>query len=234
MYRGLKVTALVVAAGKGTRMNTNVKKQYMLLGGKPVLARTLQAMQDCDVVDDVLVVTARGEIDYCWQNIVQAFSLSKVAKIVEGGDTRQQSVARGLEVLNCDIVIIHDGARPFVTCEIIEQGVRLLDQKGCDGAVCAVPLKDTVKLADINGVVERTLDRNRLMAAQTPQCFFLSTVKEAYKRAQAEAFEATDDSMLLERYGYTVQLYQGDYKNIKITTQEDIYIAQAMSEGGKI
>jgi 2-C-methyl-D-erythritol 4-phosphate cytidylyltransferase len=234
MYRGSTVSALVAAAGKGTRMGSGINKQYLSLGGKPVLARTLQAMQACDLIDDILVVAARGDIAYCQHNIVQAFLLSKVTRIIEGGNTRQQSVALGLQALDCDMVVIHDGARPFVTCEMIEKGLGLLGDRKCDGAVCAVPLKDTVKLVNSKGMVERTLERDRLMAVQTPQCFFLSTIKEAYRRAKADAFEATDDSMLLERYGYTVQLYSGDYRNIKITTPEDLLFARAIISEGEI
>jgi 2-C-methyl-D-erythritol 4-phosphate cytidylyltransferase len=233
MYRNMKVSVLVAAAGKGKRMKSSINKQYLTLGDKPVLAHTLQVLQNCSIVDEVIVVAVKDEITYCKKNIVKAFSFSKVRNIVEGGYTRQQSVANGIEVLNCDLVVVHDGARPFFTCGLIERGIKLLLEGEYKGTACAVPLKDTVKVVSGDEIVVETLDRSKLRAVQTPQCFYYPVIKEVYNRAKIDNIEATDDAMLLEHYGYKVKLYPGSYRNIKITTPEDLTIARTFVEGGE-
>ncbi|HZX45921.1 MAG TPA: 2-C-methyl-D-erythritol 4-phosphate cytidylyltransferase [Clostridia bacterium] len=231
MYRSLTVTAIITAAGKGTRMKSPLSKQFLDLNGRPVLAHTLLAFQHCGVVDGILVVVAPGYIDRCGEDIVERFGITKVKGILAGGGTRQQSVSIGLEAVQEGIVVIHDGARPLVGCGLIEKGIERLMDLGLDGTACAVPIKDTVKLVDGAERVERTLDRERLRAVQTPQCFRAASVKEAHRRAALEGVQATDDLMLLERCGYRVALYPGLYDNIKITTPEDLLLAKVLLEG---
>lgn len=231
MYRSLTVTAIITAAGKGTRMKSPLSKQFLDLNGRPVLAHTLLAFQQCEAVDGILVVMEPEYIDHCGEDIVERFGISKVRGILAGGSTRQQSVAAGLEAVPEGIVVIHDGARPLVGCGLIEQGIERLMDLGLDGTACAVPVKDTVKLVDRTERVERTLDRERLRAVQTPQCFKAAAVKEAHRRAAQEGIQATDDLMLLEHYGYRVALYPGRYDNIKITTPEDLLLAGVLLEG---
>ncbi|MFA7214605.1 MAG: 2-C-methyl-D-erythritol 4-phosphate cytidylyltransferase [Bacillota bacterium] len=231
MYRNLTVTAVVVAAGKGSRMNSPVNKQYLMLKDKPILAHTLSVFQRCDIVDHIVVVAARKDIPCCRQSVVEGFSLTKVKDILAGGCTRQQSATMALEYVEEGIVVIHDGVRPFVDCSLIERGVEKLVGQNIDGTACAVPVKDTVKLVDDGERVQRTLDRARLRAVQTPQCFMAEVIKEVHRKAAVEGAEATDDLALLEHYGYRVSLYPGRYDNIKITTPEDLLLAEVLMEG---
>lgn len=231
MYRSMPVTAIITAAGKGARMKSPVSKQFLDLNGKPVLAHTLLAFQQCGAVDGILVIAAPEDIDRCGEDIVERFGITKVKGILAGGSTRQQSAAAGLEAVEEGIVVIHDGARPLVDRSLIEQGIGRLMDLSLDGTACAVPVKDTVKLVDRAERVERTLDRERLRAVQTPQCFKAGAIKEAHRRAALEGVQATDDLMLLEHYGYRVALYPGRHDNIKITTPEDLLLAGVLLEG---
>ena len=231
MYRNFIVTAVVVAAGRGSRMNSPVNKQYLMLKGKPILAHTLSALQRCDIVDRILVVAAQDDIPRCRRSVVEEFSLTKVTDVLTGGATRQQSVEAGLKAVVEGIVVIHDGARPFVDCSLVERGVERLVGQNLDGIACAVPVKDTVKLVDDEERVKMPLVRERLRAVQTPQCFIAEAVKEAHLRASGEVVGATDDLALLEHYGYRVGLYPGRYDNIKITTPEDLLLAEVLMEG---
>lgn len=232
VYRNFTVTALIVAAGKGIRMGGSLKKPYINIGGKPLLARTLDVFQHCDTVDDIAVTVAGEDISRCRSGIVEMFSLTKVTDVLAGGGTRQQSVAAGLEVVAGDIVVIHDGARPFIDCGLIEQCVEKLILQNIEGIACAVVPKDTIKSVDIKGVVQKTLDRESLRAVQTPQCFIAESVKRAHKNAAREGIAATDDLALLEHYGRRVGLHTGRYSNIKITTPEDLLIAEALIRRG--
>ncbi len=231
MYRSYKVTAVIAAAGKGSRMKSPTNKQFLVLKDKPVLAHTLAAFQKCELVDAVVVVSGREDIAHCRENIVSKFSLTKVTDVLPGGPTRQQSVSRGLEAVEDGIVIIHDGARPIIHPGLIEEGIELLLEQGLDGTACAVPVKDTVKMVGRGEVVERTLEREKLRAVQTPQCFLCEAIKEVHRRAAREGIEATDDLALLENYGYSAKLYGGRYDNIKITTPEDLLLAGILMEG---
>ena len=231
MYGNLGVTAVVVAAGRGSRMKTCVKKQYLMLGDKPVLARTLQVFENCSVVDSVVLVVPRGEVKYCEENIVDRYSYSKVRKVLPGGDTCQRSVAEGLDAVKDEIVVIHDGVRPLFDCYLVEEGIRLLVEGGYHGTACAVPVKDTVKIVDKEEIVQETLNREQLRAVQTPQCFYYEVINRVYEKACKEGIESTDDSGLLEYYGYKIKLYPGSYRNIKITTPEDILLARVLMGG---
>lgn len=230
MYRDFSIAAIIMAAGTGSRMNSSLSKPYIYIKGKPLLAHTLWQFQRCDIVDHILVVARQKDITRCRQDVVEKFCITKVKDIVAGGATRQQSVAAGLKEAQGDILIIHDGARPFVNGKLIEQGVKGLIERKLEGIACAVPLKDTIKLIGDGERVKRTLDRERLRAVQTPQCFLSAAVKRAHERAAGDGTMATDDLALLERYGYKVGLYPGIYDNIKITTQEDLLLAEVIME----
>jgi 2-C-methyl-D-erythritol 4-phosphate cytidylyltransferase len=226
---GICVSAVVVAAGRGSRMNMDVNKQYIEICGKPVLARTLQVFQDCWLVRDIIVVANENDIIYCRESIIRKFGFDKVRAIVTGGAERQNSVYNGLLEVdkNCEIVLIHDGARPFVDEEQITECV----QAACDfgAASLAVPVKDTIKKTDSRGFVQDTLERTDLWAVQTPQAFRLGLILDAHKKAADEEFTGTDDAVLAERAGHRLKLVDGSYYNIKITTREDLLIAEAIA-----
>lgn len=224
------VCAIIVAAGRGSRMNMDMNKQYVDICGKPVLARTIQAFEDCSRIDEIVVVVNERDIIYCKQNIVDRFGFCKVKVLVSGGETRQESVSRGLNQIgeDCGIVLIHDGARPFINESGIISSIEAADEYG--SACVAVPVKDTVKSADSEDFVNSTLDRSSLWSIQTPQAFQKGIIKYAHKIASEEGFCGTDDAVLVERLGHRLKLVMGSYFNIKITTQEDLVIAEAIAE----
>lgn len=228
MYKELTVAAVVVAAGRGSRMNSPLAKQYLCVNDKPLLAYSLSALQQCGIIDHILVVVAQDDMLRCRQDVVRRFSLGKVRDILVGGITRQQSVAAGLEAVKENIVVIHDGARPLIDSDLINQGIKKLVEQGLDGVACAVPVKDTIKLVDDFGNVKKTLNRAELRAVQTPQCFIAEKIKKAHERAAIDGIEATDDLAVLEHYGYRTGLYPGQYDNIKITTPEDLTLMKAL------
>ena len=230
MYKGLRVCAIIAAAGKGTRMESKIEKQYLMLKDKPLLVHTLEVFGKCDVVDDIVIVTEDNRIKYCEESIVNnsKYNIKKVLGVTAGGKERQESVRNGLEAIKefCDIVIIHDGARPFVTPEIINRSVINAHEFGA--AACAVLVKDTIKMADDNGFVAKTLDRSKLYAIQTPQTFMFDIIYDAHKKAEDTGFIGTDDTVLVEMCGRGVKLFEGSYENIKITTREDLYFGEAI------
>jgi len=226
--KDLMISAVIVAAGKGTRMNMDINKQYIEIGDMPVLARTLEVFESCRLIEEIIVVVNGHDIVYCKENIIDAFGFTKVAKLVAGASTRQGSVYKGLcEVREvCDIVLIHDGARPFVTEQCLKDSIYAAQEYG---ACClAVPVKDTVKEVDEQGFVRKTLNRNSLWAIQTPQTFKYRLILDAHIKAAQEGFIGTDDATLVERMGHPLKLIMGDYNNIKITTQEDLILAEAI------
>ena len=223
----LKVSAIIVAAGRGSRMNMDINKQYIEVAGKAVLARTLQVFNDCDSIDEIIVVVNENDIIFCKQNIVDFYEFSKVKTLVAGGDERQKSVYNGLKEVNeqCDIVLIHDGARPFISEESIKNSIWASVEFG--GSVVAVPVKDTIKMANTQGIITQTIDRSTLWSVQTPQTFKYDLVMSAHKSAIKDGFIGTDDAVLLERLGHQLKVVMGGYDNIKITTKEDLIVAEA-------
>ena len=222
-----KITAIVLAAGAGKRMKSNVHKQYMMLAGRPVICYALKAFEESMVTDIVLVVGA-GEIDYCQKEIVDAYGIAKVSAIVEGGRERYHSVYEGLQVATgSDYVLIHDGARPFVTSEMIQRSVECAREHSA--CVVGMPVKDTIKVVGADGFAKNTPERSTLWQVQTPQTFSYPLIYDAYKKAIAQEDDAiTDDAMVLERMtGMQVKVIEGNYRNIKITTPEDILVAEA-------
>ena len=237
MRDGKKCVAIVLAAGKGKRMNSDTLKQYMLLKGKPLLYYCLKTFED-SFIDEVVLVTFAEEIEYCRKEIVEKYGLSKVNKIVTGGKERYHSVAAGLNAIeDADYVFIHDGARPFVTEDILEKLFRDACEFG--SAICAVRVKDTIKIADDQGFAITTPNRHSLWQMQTPQTFEFAVIKEAYRnlidsevRILSQGIEVTDDAMVLETFtNRKIRLTEGDYHNIKITTPEDLEIGEVFLSG---
>ncbi len=209
-------------------MGAGINKQYLLLAGKPILAHTLQVFEDAPCVDDVYVIVPEAEIPYCREEVVERYGLAKVRAIVAGGAERQHSVMNGLQALagagDDDVVLIHDGVRPFVPERVLERSVEAAREH--DGALVAVPAKDTIKVV-VGGVITATPPREELWLAQTPQAFRYPVIRAAHEVAAAERFLGTDDASLVERMGKEVHVVLGDYRNIKITTPEDLVLAEA-------
>jgi 2-C-methyl-D-erythritol 4-phosphate cytidylyltransferase len=229
----VKVAAVVPAAGCGNRMGSDIKKQFLTLAGIPILGHVLRSLEACWKVQAIVVVAGEGEVDYCRQAVVDKLGLKKVTAIVQGGKERQDSVYSGLLALasDTDIVVIHDGVRPLLLDENLETVIGAAFKYGA--ATCAVPVKDTVKLAGEDGFVAETLPRNRLWLTQTPQAFRYQVILDAHRRAREENFQATDDAALVERLGMAVKLVDGNYRNIKITTPEDMVVAAALLGAGQ-
>lgn len=224
----LKCAAIIVAAGKGKRMGSNVLKQYLSIDGIPILARTLLCFQNSKSIDNIVVVTGKNEIDFCKKEIIENFNITKASYVIEGGGKRQESVFKGLSVLdkNTDIVLIHDGVRPFIKEKYIDKIIT--DTSKFGSCVLGVQVKDTIKICDNENIVESTPKREYLWAAQTPQAFQYNLIMKAHKKALEDNFIGTDDSMLVERIGYKVKITEGDYDNIKITTSEDLIFGEAI------
>lgn len=220
--------ALVPAAGMGKRMGAEINKQYLLLDGLPIIARTLRVFQESDLIDGIVLVTPHQEIPFCCREIVERFALTKVLAVVPGGTERQHSVFNGLRELERhaaadDIVMIHDGVRPFIDNHVLNQVRETARIRG--GALVAVPVKDTIKTVRECTVVG-TPDRSTLWQAQTPQAFRFELILHAHRTAEQEQFLGTDDCSLVERIGGTIGIVTGSYRNIKITTPEDIPLAE--------
>jgi len=217
-----EVGAIVVAAGRSRRMG-GLDKLFAPLGGRALLARTLAAFQECDAVQRVVLVLAADNLARGLA-LAEEEHLTKVRTVCLGGRRRQDSVREGLEVLGpCAWVVVHDGGRPLVTPQLIEDGLAAARETGA--AVCGLPAQDTVKRADEQGRVLRTLDRHRLWLVQTPQVFRYDILREAHERSRRAA---TDDAALVERLGYSVRVYPGSPRNLKVTTPEDLALAGAL------
>lgn len=221
-------TAIVLAAGSGRRMGTKVHKQYLLMGGRPVLFYPLKAFQDSGLIDEIILVTGKGEEEYCRESIVDKYGFTKVSRIVPGGDERYASVWNGLrESEEKGYIFIHDGARPFVDEAMIERAYDCVrEHKAC---VAGVPAKDTIKIVDQQEFVKDTPDRSSLWLVQTPQVFESRLIKGAYSMLMREScISVTDDAMVVEQMlNYPIKMFLGGYSNIKITTPEDLEMAEA-------
>lgn len=217
------VGVVIVAAGRGTRMGTVENKQYLLLQGKPIIVHTLEVFQQHELISEIVLVTGKEDIERC-REWIQHYKLDKVKAIVPGGSERQHSVHKGLLKLTTQWVMVHDGVRPFVQPNEIEACYERAKQIGA--SVLAVPVKDTIKQVDNEGKVLSTPDRRSLWAIQTPQTFRLSELLDAYAAAERDGFLGTDDSSLAERAGIPVSVVEGSYRNIKITTPDDLDFAE--------
>ncbi len=221
-----KVTVLIPAAGMGKRMGRAVAKQFLPLGDKPMLAHTLLAFQRASVVDEIIPILSEEDMEICLAAIIEHYHITKVKTLVVGGKERQDSVYNGLQKIGKDaaIVLVHDGVRPFVTHDMIQETAELAKKGEC--VAVGVPLKDTVKEVGADGMVRATLDRSRLWAIQTPQAFPLKTLRRVYDESYAHKMYGTDDATLVERAGIKVRVIMGSYENIKITTSEDLLLAE--------
>lgn len=227
-----KVAAIIVAGGSGKRMGMTIKKQYIVLNNKEVLAHAIAPFDECEMIGEIILVVAEDEIQKVKKEIVEKYGFKKVKQIVAGGTERQDSVYNGLLATSSDTryVMIHDGARPFIKEKIITKALELTKEK--EATVVAVPVKDTIKIVDNKKkVIVETPNRSNLWSIQTPQSFSKELLLNAYKYAKVNNVIVTDDSMLVEAYGKPVFIVEGDYTNIKITTPEDLVIGEALLKG---
>lgn len=241
----MKTIAIIPAAGAGTRIKSDIKKQYLGLDGKPILAYTLQAITRSKLIDEIVIVVAPGDQQYCTEEVIKPYNFPVDINFADGGKTRQESVFNGLKSISgdCELVLIHDGVRPFVEKELIENLLTAAEHFGA--ATAAVPVKDTIKVVDEDDFVVNTPSRKSLWATQTPQVFRYEIIKEAHQKGKntedigssatvertalsvtALATSATDDAVLVERLGYKVKIVRGNYQNIKITTPDDLKFAR--------
>lgn len=220
----MKTVAIVLAAGKGTRMKSDIPKQYIMLEGYPVLYYALKVFEE-SFIDEVVLVTGENDINYCEEEVVKKYGFHKVKKVIAGGKERYQSVYQGIKAIdNADYVYIHDGARPFLTEDILQRVQKEVEQS--HACVVGMPVKDTIKIVNYERIVKETPDRNFLWQIQTPQAFSFSLIKSAYEKLmKAEIENVTDDAMVVELMEqHAVKVVEGSYTNIKITTPEDLEI----------
>ncbi|MCL6558299.1 MAG: 2-C-methyl-D-erythritol 4-phosphate cytidylyltransferase [Firmicutes bacterium] len=226
----VRIMAVVPAAGQGGRMGTETRKQFLPLAGIPVLGHVLRVFEESPFIQGVVISAAPDELEYCREQVVLRLGFKKVSAVVPGGKERQDSVYNGLLALSSDtdIVVIHDGARPLLTAGDLAAVTEAVRIHGA--ATLAVPVKDTVKVAGESGFVYETLPRGRLWLTQTPQAFNYRLLLDAHHRAREAGRAGTDDAGLVETAGHPVKLVMGSYENIKITTPEDLVVAEAILE----
>lgn len=224
----MKTVAIIPAGGSGKRMRESLAKQYILLDGIPILARTLMVFQASHAVDDIFLVVPQNDVAFARDSIVEKFGLSKVIHVLPGGIKRQDSVKNGIDLVGTeyDVVVIHDGVRPFITAELVSISVSEAAQE--KAVAVGVPAKDTVKIVNDRGWVAETLDRDYVWLTQTPQAFQRDIIKTAYEAAYENRYYGTDDASLVERLGVRVKMVHGSYDNIKITTKNDLVLADAL------
>lgn len=225
-----KYAAIVLSAGSGSRMKSDIPKQYLPLIEKPVIYYSLMAFQNSPV-DEIILVSGANDIEYCRKEIVERYGLSKVTKIVAGGKERYDSVYEGLCATDAEYVLIHDGARPVLTSDMIDRMIQGVENTGA--CIAAMPVKDTIKLSDEHKQVASTPDRKHLWMVQTPQCFARTLLEESYEilkckqKAGEKVPDITDDAMIVEyATGKKITLVEGAYTNLKITTPEDLAVAE--------
>lgn len=212
---------VIVAAGTGSRMKKDINKQFIKLKNKEIVAHTIEKFYNSENIDDIVVVIREDEEEYFNKNIKEKYGFTNI-KVAHGGNERQDSVFNGIKMLKkeCDVVLIHDGARPFVTDDIIKRSINKANEH--NAIVVGVKVKDTIKVVSDNGNIVDTPNRSYLWAVQTPQVFKYDIITKAYEDAYNNNYYGTDDAMLVERIGYNVKIIEGSYNNIKITTQEDL------------
>ncbi|MEN6330975.1 MAG: 2-C-methyl-D-erythritol 4-phosphate cytidylyltransferase [Smithella sp.] len=224
----MKTVAIIPAGGAGRRFNAGIAKQYLSLNGLPVLVHSLKVFEQAEDIDEIIIVVPESDIKSVRENLISKNNLGKVAKIVAGGAKRQDSVRNGIAAVEgqCDIVVVHDGVRPFVTVEMIKRAVEAARQ--FQAAVIGVPAKDTIKETEVYDFVVKTVPRQNLWITQTPQAFRFDVLQKAYGAAYRDNYCGTDDASLVERIGVKVKMIAGSYENIKITTPEDLVVAEAL------
>ncbi len=224
----MRIIAIVLAGGAGKRMGAPTNKQFLLLDNKPIIAHTLQVFEECKPVDGVYLVVNQKDLPVIQEEILEQYKFSKVIKLVIGGRLRQDSVKNGLDAIEnpCDIIIIHDGARPFITPSFIEKGIYLMEM--FDAIIPALPVKDTIKVISKEGFVVKTLERDSLWQVQTPQTFKYELIVKAYREGMARKLYGYDDATFIESLGKKVKVIEGSPYNIKITTPEDLIMARGI------
>jgi len=222
------VAAVVPAGGCGTRMGNGTPKQFLQLGDVPLLVHALRVFESSRAVSEIVLVVPQDAVTFCQAEFLPPFALSKISAVTPGGARRQDSVWNGLQAVDgrTTIVVIHDAVRPFVTGTMVEEVVDGARTHGA--AIVAIPLHDTVKRAAPDGMIETTLDRQRLWSAQTPQAFSIELLREAHLSSQQAGVEATDDAFLVERLGHRVSIVNGSPDNIKVTRPEDLVMGEAI------
>jgi 2-C-methyl-D-erythritol 4-phosphate cytidylyltransferase len=224
----MRTLAIILAGGAGKRMGTSTNKQFLLLDNKPIIVHTLQVFEECRAIDGIYLVVNQKDLPIIQEEILETYRFNKLTKIVMGGRLRQDSVRNGLDAIDipCDIVVIHDGARPFVSPSFIEKGIHLMDM--FDAIIPALPVKDTIKVISKEGFVVKTLERDTLWHVQTPQTFKCDLISKAYKDGMAKKLYGYDDATFIELMGKKVKVIEGSPYNIKITTPEDLVLAKGM------
>jgi len=219
-----KVTAILPSAGSGRRMGKDIPKQFLKIQNKPIFIYTLEKLDSSTLINEIILVVRTEDVNAV-KETVEEWGIRKVSSVVPGGKERQDSVLNGLKILSeeVNIVVIHDAVRPFVSVEKIEEVIKVAREK--EAAILAIPVKDTIKRGG-DGCVEATLNRNFLWSVQTPQAFKADLIKKAFEKARQDGIYATDDSSLVERLGYPVYIVEGEEQNIKITSPEDLLIAE--------
>lgn len=222
---------IIVAAGKGIRFGSPIRKQYHHLDSMPVLSHTLNAFDRNPQIQDIFLVTPASDTDYCRQHIISPYSFMKKIHIIPGGSTRQQSVTNGLNAVknktespSRTIVLVHDGVRPFISSEVIKRCIE--GAMKYDACIPCVKIADTVKSVPKDNMIEKTVDRRFLYGAQTPQAFRLDLLQNAFEHAQKTGFSGTDDASIVEHFNHDVHVVEGDRMNIKITTKEDLMLGK--------
>jgi 2-C-methyl-D-erythritol 4-phosphate cytidylyltransferase len=224
----VKTIAIIPAGGSGKRMGSGLSKQYLMLDGVPILVHTLRKFEGTPIIDNVILVVPEDYIEYSRREIVEKYRLSKVGSVLAGGEKRQDSVKRGIDAVgdDADIVVIHDGVRPFISENLINVSViKALEERAVS---LGVPVLDTVKSVDNDGLIEKTVDRKYLWLTQTPQTFKREVIKIAYQTAYEDNFYGTDDAALVERTGIKVRMIMGSYDNIKITNPENLAVGEGI------
>lgn len=221
----MKTVALIPSAGQGTRMKADQAKQYLQIMGKPIIYWTLKVFEETEIIDEVILIVPKSDISFCRNDVVAQYGFAKVAQVVAGGRRRQDSVYNGLKAIKgfCDVVCVHDGARPLIDPVTITKAVNTAAHFGA--ACVAVKVKDTIKQITDDGFIQYTPNRRYLYAAQTPQAFEYNLLQDAMVNAEKENIDATDDSSLVERLGGRVVIVEGSYTNLKITTPSDLLLA---------
>lgn len=209
-------------------MGGTVPKQFLMLGGVPLIVHCLRVLEASDSVLEIILAVPEADRDFCRREILSRYRFTKIKHVVAGGTERQDSVRRGLEAVEegVELVLVHDAVRPFLTGDMVRGVIAKAVELGA--AIVAIPMRDTVKRAGADGLLEQTLDRGPLWLAQTPQAFRVPLLREAHAKAQVERFSATDDAQLVERMGHPVAVVEGSSENIKITRPEDLAIGEAI------
>ncbi len=226
----MKVAAIIAAAGVGLRMQSQIAKPYLLLAGKPILAHTLEVFETVREIQEVTVVAHPDDLEYCREEVIAPYGFKKVLRLVPGGKERQDSVYHALKALKqedgLEIILVHDGVRPFITPEQIRRVIKAARSHG--GAILGLPAQDTLKRVNPQGKVIHTMDRKDIWHIQTPQGFHADLLWRAFVEAYGRNFYGTDEASLVEEMGHPVAVIHGDPCNIKITTPEDLELAEAL------